>query len=205
VALQRTAEGEDEGFVARCRAGDVEALDQMARRELPRVTRLLHRLLGPRKDMEDLVQTVFLEACRAIPGFRGESSLGTFVGAIAVRVARRAMRPPAWSTRREVMVAEPVAPSRGEGEPAVQATVQLRRLQAALERLSEPKRVAFVLWALEGIEPGVIAEMTGASLAATRSRIFYAQKELREMAAADPYLAELVGGGAEENGGGDAG
>jgi RNA polymerase sigma-70 factor, ECF subfamily len=177
----------------------------MARRELPRVTRLLHRLLGPRKDMEDLVQTVFLEACRAIPGFRGDSSLGTFVGAIAVRVARRAMRPPAFVTRRDALTEEPVAPSGGEGVGAVQASEQLRRLHLAMERLSEPKRVAFVLWALEGIEPAVIAEMTGASLPATRSRIFYAQKELREMAAGDPYLAELVGSGDEEDGGGDAG
>ena len=37
-----------------------------------------------------------------------------------------------------------------------------------------------------------IAETMGASISATRSRIFYAQKELRARAAADPYLREFV-------------
>jgi RNA polymerase sigma-70 factor (ECF subfamily) len=182
---------------------DAAALEALARRELPRVTRLLHRLLGPRRDMEDLVQTVFLETCRALPGFRGESQVSTFVGAITVHVARRAMRPGAYTTRRDELDGEPIAEGTS-GERAHTAAEQLRRLGLALERLSEPKRVAFVLWALEGIEPAEIAEMTGASLSATRSRIFYAQKELREMAAADPYLAELVGRGSE-GGGSDAG
>ena len=37
-----------------------------------------------------------------------------------------------------------------------------------------------------------IAETMGASISATRSRIFYAQKELKARAAADPYLREFV-------------
>jgi DNA-directed RNA polymerase specialized sigma24 family protein len=61
-----------------------------------------------------------------------------------------------------------------------------------LMRLRAPKREAFVLWALEGMEPEQVAEVTGASLSATRSRIFYAQKELRQMADRDPYLKDLL-------------
>jgi RNA polymerase sigma factor (sigma-70 family) len=72
------------------------------------------------------------------------------------------------------------------------ATEQLRRLQQALERIAPDKRIAFALWALEGIEVETIAEMTRTSVSATRSRIYYAQKELKALAAADPYLSELV-------------
>src|SRR5262249_34765599 len=170
------------------RASDIE---QIARREMPRVEGLLRRLLGPRADLEDLVQNVFLEMCRALPNFRGESSVSTFVGGITVRVARRAMRPTAWYRFRGPMPEEPpVGPDRPEDN--VIAGEQLRRLDAALSRISTDKRIAFVLWAVDGKDVDTIAEMVGASVAATRSRIHYAQKELKELAAADPYLRDLV-------------
>jgi DNA-directed RNA polymerase specialized sigma24 family protein len=74
------------------------------------------------------------------------------------------------------------------------AAEQLRRLDSALQRISSDKRIAFVLWAVEGKDVESIAKMVGASVAATRSRIHYAQKELRSIAATDPYLSDLVEG-----------
>lgn len=181
-------------LVARACAGDALAMEELARRELPRVQGLLRRLLGPRNDLEDLVQTVFLELCRSLPGFRGESNISTFVGGIAVRVARRAMRPAAWFRLRGAMPEQPPASPDRPHENAV-AAEQLRRLEHTLSKLKPDKRVAFVLWALEGHDVPVVAEMTGATVAATRSRIYYAQKELRALASNDPYLRSLLEGG----------
>jgi RNA polymerase sigma-70 factor (ECF subfamily) len=185
-------------FLQRARAGTADAADDRAlalvRAELPRVERLLGRLLGPRADLEDLVQNVFLEACRAFPRYRGDGSPGAFVGGVAVRVARRAMRGTAFSRRRADLLEEPV--SGGESPEEAYATRQrLACLRGALERLAPKKRVAFTLWALEGLEPREIAELTGASLAATRSQIFYAQKELKQMATRDAALRELFEAG----------
>jgi DNA-directed RNA polymerase specialized sigma24 family protein len=72
----------------------------------------------------------------------------------------------------------------------------IRRLDGILERLSEPKRAAFVLWAIEGMRPEDVAQAMQASLAATRSRIFYANKEIRQAAARDPYLRRWLEEGA---------
>jgi RNA polymerase sigma-70 factor (ECF subfamily) len=177
----------------RARAGDPRELEQIARRELPKVERLLRRLLGHRSDMEDLVQNVFLEMCRALPNFRGDSQVSTFVGGITVRVARRAMRPTAWVRFRGPMPEEaPPGPDRPEDNAV--AGEQLRRLDAALQRLSPDKRIAFVLWAIEGKDVETIAATVGASVPATRSRIHYAQKELKEIARRDPYLGDLLEG-----------
>lgn len=177
----------------RARAGDPKELQAIARRELPRVEGLLRRLLGPRSDMEDLVQNVFVEMCRALPNFRGESTISTFVGGITVRVARRAMRPTAWIRFRSPMPEEaPAGPHRTD-DSAI-AAEQLRRLDAALAKISTDKRIAFVLWAVEGKDVETIATMVGASVPATRSRIHYAQKELKALAASDPYLSSLVEG-----------
>ena len=178
-------------LIEAAKRGDPEALDRLARQELARVERLLLRLLGPRPDLEDLVQTVFLELCRALPGFRGDSKLSTFVGGITVRVARRAMRPSAWLRRRADLELEAVDPALSPHHRA-EAQERLRRVRQALARISPKKRIAFLLWALEGLTPEAIAEMTDASVSATRSRIHYAKKELKARARRDPVLAELV-------------
>jgi RNA polymerase sigma-70 factor, ECF subfamily len=198
AARSATSEGEIEHrgispVVKKARAGDPPALESLVRQELPRVERLLRRLLGRRSDMEDLVQTVFLEMCRALPGFRGQSSVSTFVGGIAVQVARRAMRPTAWARLRAPMPEQPASVAPGP-ESAATTSEQLRRLDTLLAEMSPDKRIAFALWAFEGMDVATIAETTGASVSATRSRIFYAQKELYARATADPYLRELVEG-----------
>lgn len=180
--------------VDRARRGDKAAFERLARAELPRVERLLGRILGPRPDLEDLVQIVFLEVCRALPRFRGDSAVSTFVGGITVQVARRAMRAPAWVRRRGEMPDETEAAEAGP-ERGASAREQLRRLRAALEQIAEPKRIAFVLWALDGVEVVEIARITGVSVAAVRSRIFAATRELRALATDDAYLRELLGGG----------
>jgi RNA polymerase sigma-70 factor (ECF subfamily) len=170
---------------------DSSAAD-LVRLELPRVERLLGRMLGPRADLEDLVQNVFVEACRAFGHYRAEGSPGAFVGGIAVRVARRAMRGTAFSRRRADLDAEPASASLNPEDAYVQRE-QLRVVQHALEKLAPKKRIAFTLWAFEGLEPQEIAQLTQASLAATRSRIFYAQKELRALAERSPALREALG------------
>lgn len=188
----------DDALVERAKRGDARALDIIARAELPKVERLLLRILGPRIDMEDLVQTVFVEMCRALPGFRGDSAISTFVGGITVRVARRAMRPSAWRRRRAELVEEPVSISAGP-ERDLMASEQLRRVRLALQNISDKKRIAFLLWALEGLSFEEVAATMGASVSATRSRVFYAQKELKAKAEKDPYLRELLGGGARRD------
>ena len=180
-------------WLARLRAGDPIALDRFARAEAPRIAGLLVRILGPRADLEDLVQVVFLETCKSLPRFRGDGSLSSFVSGVAVHVARRAMRPGAWFTRRSHVEFEPVASD--DPERSTQQAEQLHHLHRALARIAPKKRIAFALWALEGLDLPAIAELTGASVSATKSRIFYAQKELRAMVTRDRRLRELLYGG----------
>lgn len=173
--------------VARAASGDRAALRMLAEAELPRIERLLGRILGPRGDFEDLVQNVLLETCRALPSFRGESRFSTFVGGIVVRVARRALRPTAYARTSTPMIDEPIA---GDDDPERQAIAseRLLRLHAALDRLTPSKRIAFTLWALDGMSPQEIAELTDSKVHTVRSRIFHARQALME----DPRVRELL-------------
>jgi RNA polymerase sigma-70 factor (ECF subfamily) len=181
------AEPEDRDRIARAAAGDRAALRALAEAELPRVERLLGRILGPRHDFEDHVQIALLEMCRALPSFRGGSRFSTFVGGIVVRVARRALRPTEF-VRTSAPMREDFESEDADPERAAIAVERLRRLHAALDRLTPAKRIAFTLWALEGLSPEEIGELTDAKLHTVRSRIFHARKELM----ADPNVRDLV-------------
>ena len=183
-------------WVERAQTGDPAALDWLVRAHWDRVQRLIIRMFGPRQDLEDLVQTTFLETLRALPGFRRESSLSTFISGIAARVVMRARRPS--KVLRGSSSLELGAELAGHGPQAdaqLEHTEALRRLQAILERVSLPKRMAFMLWAIEGMPVDQVAEAMQASVAATRSRIFYAQKAIKASAARDPYLRRWLDGG----------
>jgi RNA polymerase sigma-70 factor, ECF subfamily len=159
--------------------------------ERQRIERMLRKHLGARQDLDDLVQTVYVELLKSLPHFRGESSLSTFIGGITLMVIRRARRGTAWDTRRETLEVETEAASPSPEHTAI-ARQQLGRLEHALNRIAGPKRDAFLMWSLGGMSPQEIADHTDASLAATRSRIFHARRELSTRAKKDEALRELV-------------
>lgn len=183
------AEADEEDLVARAQAGDPRALRAICEVQLPRVERLLGRILGPRRDFEDLVQNVFLELCRALPSFQRQSRLSTFVGGITIRVARRALRPTAYDRRRAVLPEELEAEGERGPEGEAIGRERLRRLHAALDEIAPKKRIAFALWALEGMSPAEIAELTDTPINTVRSRIHHARQELL----ANPAVRDLVG------------
>jgi DNA-directed RNA polymerase specialized sigma24 family protein len=60
--------------------------------------------------------------------------------------------------------------------------------------IAPKKRIAFVLHVFEGHPIEEVAALTGASITATKSRVFWARRELLKRAARDPQLRDLVEG-----------
>lgn len=184
-------------WLDRAQRGDAVAIEWLVRAHWDRVRRFIVRMSGPRQDLEDLVQITFLEVLRALPSFRRECALGTFVCGIAVRVVLRARRPTKIARASLALHdVDELAGTHIDPDAHLDRVEAMRRLDAILERLSEPKRVAFVLWAIEGMRAEEVAEAMQTSLAATRSRIFYAQKQIKQSAARDPYLRRWLDEGA---------
>ena len=78
------------------------------------------------------------------------------------------------------------------GERRQQARDGVRRLYAALDNLSPASRVAFALFAIDGRPVAEVAELTGATVTATKVRLWRARRQLDAAAAADPVLRELL-------------
>src|SRR5262245_51109716 len=74
----------DAELVARCRAGDVDAFEELYRQHSPRVFSLACRMTGSPQEGEDLLQEIFLQVYRKLGSFRGEASLGTWLYRLAM-------------------------------------------------------------------------------------------------------------------------
>ncbi|MDX2089379.1 MAG: RNA polymerase sigma factor [Kofleriaceae bacterium] len=164
-----------------CRRGDRGALDEVFRAHAAAIERLLSRVVGPRADVEDLLQETFAAAIEAFPRFRGEASVKTWLHRIALNVAHKHLRHPRH--RRDV----PLEDVHEAEAPMVAAQWGLAaRLYVHLDTLDARKRIAFVLHVVGELPIAEIAALTGASKAATKSRIFWARRALLKRLERDP-------------------
>jgi RNA polymerase sigma-70 factor (ECF subfamily) len=174
--------------------GDPRAIDELFRAHAPTVERTLARLVGPVADLEDLVQTVFLEAISAMARFRGEASFKTWLTSIAVHVGQHYLR--AGRIRRHVpldLVPEEALHREPEHDRQLDERRLAPELHRLLDRVSPKKRIALLLYVVEGHSVEEVAALMSASQTATRSRIFFARRELRKLMASDKRIAEHVG------------
>lgn len=178
-----------------CRRGDRLVLDAVLRAYVPVLDRLLTRLAGPRADVEDLLQTTLLEAVTSFPRFRGEASVKTWLCRIAVHVFQRHLRRPD-RRHRALLELVPDGTEVADGAPAVDDVVerkrQLARLYHHLDAIGEKKRIAFVLCVIEGRPTDEVAGLMRASGVATKSRVFWARRELMARVKRDPRLREFL-------------
>ncbi len=80
-------------WIRSIRGGDPQTYRLLVERYQSRIYRLVARLLGPgHRDIEDVVQEVFVKAYFSLNRFREESSFGTWITRIAINRARDELR-----------------------------------------------------------------------------------------------------------------
>jgi RNA polymerase sigma-70 factor, ECF subfamily len=184
-------EFDEESLVAACVRGERDAERMLFRREYARVNATVYRLIGGSRDADDLVQETFIAVFRALPRFRGESKLSTWIDRIAVRVvfahirARKRLPVPVESVELE----QPTATL----DDRAHAREGLRRLYAALARLKPEARLAFSLYAIDGRTIAEVAELTDTAQVTAKLRIWRARREIEKRAANDPILSQFLG------------
>ena len=185
--------GEDDqsaAYVRRAQAGDAEGYRQLFRLHVRRLHRLVYRLAGPGCDVEDLVQTIFVQAFAALPGFRGDSSFFSWLGRIAIRITLRLSK---QSRYRPLPVDHEQDATVGiSPEGASDARRALARFDAILGSLSEKRRAAFALHVLQGHSLEEVASQLDAKVGAIKVRVHDARVEIERQARQDPYLAHYL-------------
>jgi RNA polymerase sigma-70 factor (ECF subfamily) len=144
------------------------------------------------------LQEAYLQAYRAVGGFRGESKLSTWLARIVANEALMRVRKRA---RRAEIV--PLQPGTAEAEideipdedmdlrpeRSAQRSEMRRLLEAQIDLLPDDYRVVFVLRAVEEMSVEETAAALGIPQATVRTRLFRARGLLREGLAAKIDLA----------------
>ncbi len=172
----------DEALITAAAAGDNTALEELFQRHGDAVHRILSRLRTiDRRDLDDVVQTTFIEVRRSAGSFDGRASVGTWVIGIALNVARRHTRGEVRRRAAVSAIAElpttTVAPT-----PYDQASHRqlLTRLASAFDELPHDLRVVFTLCDLEGLRGVEVARVLDVPEGTVWRRLHDARARLRD-------------------------
>lgn len=167
-------------LVARAQKGDKAAFAALVRAHQDEVYTLARRLAGDPHLASDIAQETLVRAWRALPKFRGDARLSTWLYRITVNTSwtqkARAKRHQATPIEEHYDIA---APEDGDHPVIAGEMLDLReRLRVALDSLPEGQRLVVVLKDIHGWSHAEIAEATGISVTAAKVRLHRARARL---------------------------
>jgi RNA polymerase sigma-70 factor (ECF subfamily) len=175
-------------LVRRVQSGDHSAFRDLVERYQTKIFSIVYRILRNRQDTEDIAQIVFTKAYFAINSFDCRSSILTWMCRIAVNECysylrkRRVRRAFENDSGADDLYADENRFGASPQPSADSRTAARDLLHKLLARLPEEDRVLLVLKEVEGHSVGELAQMTGATESAIKTRLFRARQKLVEAA-----------------------
>ncbi|HEU4799417.1 MAG TPA: RNA polymerase sigma factor [Gemmatimonadales bacterium] len=166
----------DSYLIAQVLAGDAAAERSMYDAHVDRVWRLVYRIVGDADQAADCVQETFIRAFSRLASFRGESSLATWIGSIAITTALNAVR--SLKRRGARMVSIEDAPESGaeprNGDPDLK-----QKLHAAIDALPKGYRTVFLMHDVEGYTHEEIGAALSIASGTSKAQLSRARARLR--------------------------
>lgn len=193
--MEETPDISDEELVARTQAGDAEAFDALIVRYSPRLYGLVYNMTSNHEDTNDLLQDIFSKAFRSIHSFRGKSSFYTWMHSIGVNMSINFLKK---RGRRYTLSLDDVdsgvqndpdfleATATTDPRREVNLTELQKRLNEAMQKLSNDHRAVVTMFDVQGMPHSEIAKILKTSEGTVRSRLFYAHRQLQN------YLQEFM-------------
>jgi RNA polymerase sigma-70 factor, ECF subfamily len=179
----------DKELIKELQKGSDSAFKRLLDQHRHRVVNICYRFTADRDDAQDVAQETFVEVYHSLPGFRGDSSLSTWIYRIAVAKSLDFLRRKSRKKRKGLFggtvslddhqMAIP-APESSNPEMQLQDKERLVILQAALDSLPDKQRIAFVLGEYDGLSYVEIAAVMKTTVPAVESLIYRARKNLQK-------------------------
>jgi RNA polymerase sigma factor (sigma-70 family) len=169
----------DAALVSAAQAGDTAGLGALLERHRSRLHAIAVSILGHGPQAEDAVQDTFLIALRRIGELREPDAARAWLVTIVVNVCRGALRRP--DARARALAPPPDPPGPDTAASAIDDGALRDWVWTALERLSEPLRLAVMLRYFTGASSyEAIAEISGVPVGTVRSRLNAAKTKLAD-------------------------
>ena len=162
-------------------------LEQLVRDHQAMVFRTLLRLTGNREHVDDLAQDVFLRLYRALPSFRGEALITTYLYRIAVNVAQDEWKRRRRDERSHVSLSDETSaweerlahPDRNAEQQLEEREFQ-QTVEEQLQLLSQIERTILILYHQEERSYEQISYALGMPIGTVRTHLHRGRKKLRE-------------------------
>jgi len=183
-----SAQPDELTLVRRARQGDLGAYDELVRRYQERIYATVYHMTSNHEDANDLAQEAFIKAFHALKSFKGGSSFYTWVYRIAVNKAINFLK----QRKNRIQLSLDDLDVNAEHDPDLVALISDKtprretglaelqeKLNAAMQKLSEPHRLVVTLHDVQGLSHEEIAQIMECNIGTVRSRLFYARQQLQ--------------------------
>ncbi len=179
-AARTEARAVDARLAEACRAGNLEAYEELYRTQSAKMKSIAMNLLGNAHDAEDAVQETFLKIHRGIRYFKGQSTFSTWTYRILMNACYDQRRK--RSRRQETPEQDLVAEDQTFDAPGPMRDHPLRMaLEKCMEQLTPYMRSVFQLYEVEGFKHSEIGAILNISEMASKNALYQAKRRLREM------------------------
>ncbi len=150
----------------------------------------VRRFVNNHEDADDLVQEIFLKIWTALPSFRGEAQLFTWVYRIATNETLN------WLRREKVRAAlrftsiDAEMERRIDQDPFFDGDAAQRTLSKAVARLPEKQRQVFILRYYDEMPYEQMSEVLGTSVGALKASYHIAQEKVRAALGRDLFVGD---------------
>jgi len=162
---------------------DSTSFDVIYRDYYARIQRYLARLIGC-DEAEDVTQEAFLRIARSLDGFRGESTVLTWVYRIATNVAMDRVRTPAYRASLNSVLLDESCETGESVAPVEDQAIRSEMsecVQGLVAQLPDHFRTVLVLSEMEDMKNSEIAQVLGISESNVGARLSRARQVLREL------------------------
>ena len=177
-------------MLAAAQRGDPAAQAALFRAHKDDIARQVQRMTGNANAVDDLVQEVFIAAFSALPGFRRDAQLDTWLYRITINKVRNWWDAQRRRDRREQRAATGPMEPVGTPEDEAIASEHRRRLYAALGTLPHKHREAFTARAIENMSLQEASESLGVPVSTVSYRTRKAEQRLCALLGLDPEGAQ---------------
>lgn len=167
----------DEFLMERVREGDAAMFEALVERYEKPLYGFIVRIVGDRREAEDLFQECFLRIHQKRDSYRAGAPFRPWLYRICLNLCRDALRRRA--RRHLPLDVEITDPAPGPEDRARQSVVA-DRIRGAVDALPDKQREVFVLHQYQGLPYPEIAEVVGIPLGTVKSRMHYAVNALAD-------------------------
>jgi len=189
----------DAELVSAYRAGDVRAFEELHRRHVRGIYRLVHRTLGDALLAEDIAQETFIRSLRTLDRMDESFNFGGWLHTVAQNLCRdelrRRRRDPRLEEKvpadREILYEIPAPPSRFDPVLQAESRELRRRVYEVAQRLPEKYRLVLTLRELQGFSYRKIAKALKISESAVETLVYRARLRFKEEFVAQQSADEM--------------